>query len=287
MLVFFIIVVLLVVYTKRDQKSPLTRSSKATMLILAVTNASYTCFVLVMDIILYAIKNRSQKLYIYGQGNVGEPYNILYNIPVVVFVFDLLATILSYLIAHHVYSINGNINDNVTDKQYYIYFCTIYCWGHCQFTKSHTIYGHSIFYRPLLHNWYADFLHFCCDILVQLAGVQWLIFDSWLRKPQSDRNNVLSRKCKCICGYSTLFLIFLSLYIVLLYTVFVYLIEIPIKPVFIAIGSVALYKLVLRRKRLWNHQNSVQVTQQLEEYKALQDHPQDTEQQPLLSPHDQ
>lgn len=64
-LVFFIIVVLLVVYTKRDQRSPLTESSKVTMLSLAVINASYTCFVLVMGV--YAIKNRSQQLYIYTQ----------------------------------------------------------------------------------------------------------------------------------------------------------------------------------------------------------------------------
>ena len=129
-------------------------------------------------------------------------------------------------------------------------------------------------------------LIFYIFIVISWFSLLEFIFESWLRKPQqSDRNNVQSRKCKRICGYSTLFLIFLSLYGFLLYTVFVYLIEIPIKPVFIAIGNVALYKIVSCRKWLWDHQHSVQGTWQLEGYyEALQDHPQDTEQQPLLSP---
>ena len=104
------------------------------------------------------------------------------------------------------------------------------------------------------------------------------IFDSSLRKPQTAR----SRKCKRFCAYSTLFFILFFSYMGLAYAVVLYLLVIPIKPVFIAIGSFALYKLVSRRKRLWNHQNSVPKT---EEYEALrQDRPQDTEQQPLLSP---
>ena len=176
-LVFFIIVVLLVVYTKRDQRSPLTKSSKTTMLSLAVTNASYTCFVLVMDV--YAIKNRSQQLYIHGHGNIGEPYNILYSIPVVVFVFDLLATIPSYLTAHPVYSISGNINDNVTDKQYYIFALSTV--GVVVSLLNHTPYMVMAYFIDPYYT--TGMLIFYIFIVISWFSLLEFIFDSWLRKP--------------------------------------------------------------------------------------------------------
>ena len=70
-----------------------------------------------------AISNRDGQFYpIHGQGNIGEPYtyNIFYNIPVVVFVLDLFATIPSSLGIAYVFSYAcGNIN-NFTDNQCYI-----------------------------------------------------------------------------------------------------------------------------------------------------------------------
>ena len=280
-LVFIIVVMLLVIYSKRDQwkrRSPLTKGSKATLLSLAVTNASYAFFAFVMD--TNAISSRQQLYPIHGPGKVGEPYNILYNIPVVVLVFDLLVTIPSYFTASPVYShINGNLNA-ITDNQYYIF--ALSTLGVIISLLNHTPYmvmayfidpyyttGVLIFYFVLVLSWFS-LLEF--------------IFDSWLRKPQNDRDNVRSRKCKRIGAYSTLFLVLLLSYVGLAYTVLLYLLEIPIKPVFIAIGSFAMYKLVSHHKRPWNHQNTAQGTQQSAEYETLQDRPQDAEQQPLLTP---
>lgn len=279
-LAFAIIVMLLVVYTKRDQwkkRPPLTISSKATLLSLTAINGSYASAVLAMDII--AVSNRDEQLYpIHGQGKIGESYNILYNIPVVIFVLDLLATIPSSLgIAPVLSYVCGNIN-NFTDNQCYI-FALLSTIGVIISLLNHTPYMVMAYFIDPYYT--TGVLIFDTFIVISWFSLLEFIFDSLLRKPQntaSTRNNAWCRKCKRSCARSTFFFVLLISYIGLAYAIFLYLTEIPIKPVFIAIGSFALYKLVSRRKRLWSRQNTVhdQGTQQLEENEALiQDHSQD------------
>ena len=284
---FIIIVMLLVVYTRRDQwkkRLPLTRSSKATLLSLAAINGSYASAIFVMD--LGAVTKREQSYPIHGQGKIGEPYNILYNIPVVVFVFDLLAVIIpiGFTTISPINSyISGSLND-ITDNQCYRFaFSTI---GVITSLLNHSPYVVMAYFIDPYYT--TGVLLFYTFIVISWFSLLEFIFDSSLRKPQTTstilftRNNVRCRKCKRICAYSILFFVLFFSYVGLALAVYLYLSEIPIKPVFIAIGSYALYKLVSRRKRLWNHQNSVPET---EEDEALrQDHPQDAEQQPLLSP---
>ena len=280
-LVFLIVVMLLAIYSRRDQwkkRPPLTKGSKATLLSLAVTNASYAFFAFVMD--TNAISSRAQLYPIHSQGKVGEPYNILYNIPVVVLVFDLLATVPSYLTASPVYSyINGNINA-ITDNQYYIF--TLSTLGVIISLLNHTPYMVMAYF---IDPYYATgVLIFYFFLVLSWFSLLEFIFDSWLRKPQNDRNNTKSRKCKHVCAYSTLLFVLLLSYSGLAYAVLLYLLEIPIKPVFIAIGSFVTYKFASHRKWLWNRQTTAQGTRQSENNEAPQDHPQDAEQQPLLTP---
>ena len=288
-LAFAITVMLLVVYTKRDQwkkRSPLTISCKATLLSLTVINGSYASAFFVMD--FTAVSNRDEQFYpIHGQGKIGEPYNVLYNIPVVVFVLDLLATIPSSLgIAPVLSYACGNIN-NFTDNQCYI-VALLSTIGVIISLLNHTPY---IVMAYFIDPYYTTgVLIFYIFFVISWFSLLEFLFDSSLRKPQntaSTRNNAWGKKCKHSCARFTFFLVLYFSYMGLAYAIFLYLTEIPIKPVFIAIGSFALYKLVSRRKRLWSRQNTVhdQGTQQLEENEALiQDHSQDAEQQPLLSP---
>lgn len=283
-LAFVIIVMLLVVYTRRDQwkeRLPLTRSSKATLLSLAAVNGSYVSAVIVMD--LNTVINREQSYPIHGQGKIGEPYNILYNIPVVVFVFDLLAIIpIGFTSISPISSYtSGNLND-ITDNQCYkLVLSTI---GVIISLLNHSPYMVMAYFIDPYYT--TGVLLFYTFIMISWFSLLEFIFDSSLRKPQTTamftRSNARYRKCKRTCAYSTLFFVLFFSYIGLAYAVFLYLSEIPIKPVFIAIGSFALYKLVSRRKQLWNHQNSVPGTEECEALR--QDRPQDAEQQPLLSP---
>ena len=280
-LAFIIIVMLLIVYTRRDQwkdRLPLTRSSKATLLSLAAMNGSHISAIFVLD--LNAVINREQSYPIYDQGKIGEPYNILYKIPLVVFIFDLLAIIpIGFITVNPINSyICGDLND-ITDNQCYkLALSTI---GVIISLLNHSPYMVMAYFIDPYYT--TGVLLFYTFIVISWFGLLEFIFESSLRKPQTTTmSNVRRRKCKRTCAYSTLFFVLLLSYLGLALAVYLYLSEIPIKPVFIAIGSFALYKLVSRRKRLWNHQNSVPET---EEYEALrQNRPQDAEQQPLLSP---
>ena len=70
------------------------------------------------------------------------------------------------------------------------------------------------------------------------------------------------------------------LYIGLGYTVILFfLLEIPIKPVFIAIGSFAMYKVIANRKRLWTCKDDSQELRQSEE---TQNYSHEVEQEPLI-----
>ena len=269
-LAVIIIVLLLVVYTRRDQwkkRLPLTRSSKATLLSLAVTNGSYISGIIALD--LYTVINREQSHPIHGQGKIGEPYNILYNIPVVVFVFDLLAVIpIVFTTIRPICSI-GKLND-ITDNQYYkLILSTI---GVIISLLNHSPYMVMAYFIDPYYT--TGLLLFYTFIVISWFSLLEFIFDSLLRKLQTTRYQRYQT-----CVYTMLFIVLSYSYIYLAYAILVFLWVIPIKPVFIAIGSFALYKLVSRRKRLWNHQNSVSETETLQ-----QDRSQDDEQQPLLSP---
>ena len=221
-LVFIIVVMLLVVYTKRDQwkkRSPLTKSSKATLLSLTVLNASHIFFVFILDI--NAVSNRSQQLHpIHGQDKVGELYNILYKIPVVVFVFDLLATIPCYFTASPIYSyIYGSIND-ITDNQCYCFALSTI--GVIISLLNHTPYMIMAYFIDPYYT--TDVLIFYFFIVISWFSLLEFIFDYWLREPsQNSRNyNICCRKCKRICAYSTLFLVLVVSYIGLAYAVFLW-----------------------------------------------------------------
>ena len=276
-LTFVIIVMLLVVYTRRNQwkeRFPLSKSSKATLLILTIINGGYASAVIVTD--LSAILNREQSYPIHGQGKVGEPYNILYNIPVMVFVFDVLAIIppIGFVTRPIISYISGTLTD-ITDNQCYKFALSTI--GVILSALNHSPYMVMAYFIDPYYT--TGVLIFYTFIVISFSLLEF-IFDSSLRMPRST-TYTRCRKCKRICAsFMLLFVLYFSC-TGLAYAVFLYLLEIPIKPVFIAIGSFALYKLVSRHKRLWNHQNSVPGT---EEYEALrQDHPQDAEQQPLLS----
>jgi hypothetical protein len=231
---------------------------------------------------LNVVFNREQLYPIHGQGKVGEPYNILYNIPVVVFVLDLLATIpgTTFVIRPVGSYIKGNLNE-ITDNQCYKFALSTTIGVIISFL-NHTPYMVMAYFIDPYYT--TGVLIFYTFIVISWFSLLEFIFDSSLRKSQTTiRSDVRyrCRKCKRICAYSTLFFVLFFSYMGLAYAVLLYLIEIPIKPVFIAIGSFAVYKLVSHRKRLWNRQNnnSVPGTEALR-----QDRPQDAEQQPLLSP---
>ena len=196
----------------------------------------------------YAISSRKQLYPIHSQGDVGKPYNILYNIPVVVLVVDLLAIIPSYIIANKVYSyINNNIS-TITDNRYYL--LALSTVGVIITLLNHTPYMVMAYFIDPDYTIGVLFIYFF--IVLSWFSLFEFIFDSMLRKPQSDSNNVESRnqKCTCICSYFTVFLALLLLYVGLAYTVLWYLIEIPIKPVFVVLGGLGMYKLVSHRKQL-------------------------------------
>ena len=286
-LVFIITVMLLVVYTNRDQwrkRRPLTISSKATLLSLTVINGSYASATLVFGI--NAISASRQQLYsIHGQGKVGEPYNILYNIPVLVFVFDLLATlpIDAFAVKPVIAYINGSIND-ITDKRCYIYAISTSI-GVIISLLNHTPYMVIAYFVDPSYTTGALILY--TIVVVSWFTLLEFLFDSSLRNPQNGRSNVRRRNCKHVCAHSTVFFVLFISYLGLAYVIFLYLDEIPIKPVFIAMGGFVVYKLVSRRKLLWNWQSTVgHETQQLVMDEQItsesEDHRQNPEQQRLI-----
>ena len=291
-LAFIIIVLLLVVYTRRDQgeeRLPLIRSSKATLLSLATINGSYATGIITFDL-CYAVINREQSHPIHGHGKIGEPYNILYNIPVVVFIFDLLASILIAIASTAIRPIHscssGKLND-ITDNQYYK-LALISTIGVIISLLNHSPYMVMAYFIDPYYT--TGLLLFYAFIVISWFSLLEFIFNSLLRKLQtistmftgSNVTVIRTYQQRCVFAYCALICVLFFSYMILAYAVLLFLWEIPIKPVFIAIGGFALYKLVSRRKRLWNHQNSVPET---EEYEALrQDRPQDAEQQPLLNP---
>ena len=210
-LAFIIIVMLLVVYTRRDQwkeRLPLTKSSKATLLSLAAINGSYASAVFVMD--LGAVTNRKQSYPIHGQGKIGEPYNILYNIPVVVFVFDLLAVIIpiGFITISPINSyISGSLND-ITDNQCYRFALSTI--GVITSLLNHSPYMVMAYFIDPYYT--TGVLLFYTFIVISWFSLLEFIFDSSLRTPQTTstmftRSNVRCRKCKRTCAYSILFFV--------------------------------------------------------------------------------
>lgn len=246
-LVLVVMVMLLVVYIKRDQwknKPPLTFGAKATLLSLAITNASYTILVYIMD--THAVKGRDQLYTIHSQGEVGTPYNILYNIPIVVLIIDLVATVPSSFLAQQFYKNSDNIKD------YHYYCLALSTIGVFVSLVNHAPYMMMAYF---IDTYYATgVLMFHIINIMSLFTLMEFTFDSWLRKKLHVRTNKYLY-CKRSCGYSALIFILIVSYLGLVFTVLIYLIEIPIKPVFVAIGSFAMYKIVSNRKRLWKRQN--------------------------------
>ena len=270
----------LVVYTKRDQwkrKPPLTKGTKATILSLAVTNASYMAGIMAMDV--SAIASRDQLTTIYGQDKVTTPHNVLYNIPVVVTVFDSIAALPTVFLANEVYRHMFNHLHNIKDTEYYClalstigviisllnhapYMMMAY-FTDAYFTDAYYTTGMLIFYISIILSWFS-LLEF--------------VFDSWLGKTSRDYRERRCSVCKRTSACITLLLLLVLLYLGLVLCVLFYFIEIPIKPVFVAIGSFAMYKVVSKRKRLWTAENEdTQVNPKPELQTSLHQ-----EQQPLI-----
>ena len=167
-LVLLIMVMLMVVYVKRDQwkeKPPLTVGTKATLSSLAITNASYTALAYVMDI--DAIADRDQLYPVYDQDKVGTPYNILYNIPVVILVIDLVAIIPSGILAGQFYT-NA---DKLKDYHYYCLVLSTIGIIVSLATESRSIHDDGLFHRHLLCHWRPNVPHCHHTIFVHLTGV--------------------------------------------------------------------------------------------------------------------
>ena len=276
-----IVVMLLVVYVKRDQwkqKPPLTISSKATLSSLKITNGSYTSLVYVMDI--NAIGDRDQLYPIHGQDIIGTPYNILYNIPVVVLLIDLIATLPSSLLARQFYTNFDNIND------YHYYCLALSTIGVIVSLLNHAPYMIIAYFTDAYYATGVLMLHIV--IILSLFTLLEFTFDSLLRKKYHGVRSNIFLYCKHSCGYSMLIVILLLSYLGLVYIVLLFLIEIPIKPVFVVIGSFAVYKIVSNRKRLWKSKLNIDVkhTRLHSEECQVQDESradihQDAEEQPL------
>lgn len=264
-LVFIVITMLLVIYTTRDQwkrKPPLTVGAKATMLSLAVTNSSYSMFVIVLDYNAI-VAGRNQLHSIHGQGGTGTPYNVLYNIPVAVLVIDVVATLPSYFLASQVYDymFKRNISD-IKDNQYYrLVLSTI---GVFISLLNHAPYMLMAYFVDAYYT--SGVLIFYIFMVLLWFSLQEFIFDSWLRKTDKDNLQLKCLKCsKHTCACSVLFFGLTLLYLGLGYTIILFLLEIPIKPVFIAIGSFAMYKIIYNRKRVWTCKDDAQKVRQSEE----------------------